>query len=156
MSFQVYGKKLASDIPLFSHLPHRMSSVDDIKLLLQYIDRCQLCCGNNDDRFLTYIQSKDGKIVNITGMKKLLIVTQCISIRDVYLLGTTIAFLDSRHSTIHCTDCCLLTSPDDSDDLCCSKCKGYRSNLRALLVIGLRKEAQLMAQTQVVKQLYLV
>ena len=40
---------------VFSLIPQSMSSIADVKTLLCCVDGRKFCCGNDDERFITYI-----------------------------------------------------------------------------------------------------
>ena len=64
---QVEGRKLLSDVNLFNQFPQILRSVSDIEKVVAFVDHCELCWGQNEERFLTYIQLKKGKIMNQSG-----------------------------------------------------------------------------------------
>ncbi|KAL5510548.1 hypothetical protein EMCRGX_G006110 [Ephydatia muelleri] len=108
---QVDGKKLMSSVLTFSQVPQHLTSLADVKTLLDLVHSCHVCCGNGDERFMDYILSKDGKIMNRQG-------TECV------------AYLDIVHSTIRHAECDLLMMSDENSGQRCNLC---RSTLRALL-----------------------
>ena len=61
------GKQLVSAVNTLSQIPQCLTSVADVKRLLDLVHNCHLCCGNNDERFMVYIASKNGKIMNASG-----------------------------------------------------------------------------------------
>ena len=61
------GKKLQSTMDIFSNVPQCLSSVENVQQVIQFIDTCMLCRGHNDERFVSYIMSKKGKIMDHTG-----------------------------------------------------------------------------------------
>ena len=65
---KVEGKKLVASIPALSGIPQHLVSAADVKQALATIDGCVLCRGHDDQRFVAYITSKKGKIMDPTGM----------------------------------------------------------------------------------------
>ncbi|KAL5502150.1 hypothetical protein EMCRGX_G008874 [Ephydatia muelleri] len=111
---QVDGKKLMSSVLTFSQVFQHFTSLADVKTLLDLVHSCHVCCGNGDERFIDYILSKDGKIMNLQG-------TECV------------AYLDIVHSTIRHAECYLLMMSEENSGQRCNLCTSYRSTLRALL-----------------------
>ena len=64
---QMEGKKLQSTMDIFRTVPQCCSSVTNVHTVIQFIDTCVLCCGHNDERFVSYIMSKNAKIMDHTG-----------------------------------------------------------------------------------------
>ena len=59
--------KLMPLVDTFSQVPQYLTSLADVKTLLDQVHSCHLCCGNGDvvmRTFMGYILSKDGKIMN--------------------------------------------------------------------------------------------
>ena len=56
-----------STVPSLSKVPQCFTSVEDVRMLLNVVHSCHLCSGNSDDRFITYISEKNGKIMNAPG-----------------------------------------------------------------------------------------
>ena len=64
---KVEGKKLVTGVPALNGIPQHLVSATDVKQALATIDSCVLCRGHDDERFVTYITSKKGKIMDATG-----------------------------------------------------------------------------------------
>ena len=64
---KVEGKKLVANVAL-SGIPQYLMTAADIKHTLATIDSCVLCRGHDDQRFIIYISSKKGKIMDQTGI----------------------------------------------------------------------------------------
>ena len=64
---QMEGKKLQSTMDIFRNVPQCLSSVKSVNTVIQFIDTCVLLRGHNDERFVSYIMSKKGKIMDNTG-----------------------------------------------------------------------------------------
>ena len=64
------GKKLQSTMDIFRNVPQCLSSVKNVQTVIQFIDTCVLCRGHNDERFVSYIMSKKGKIMDHTGTEQ--------------------------------------------------------------------------------------
>ena len=60
-----------SSVLTFSQVPQHLTSLADVKILLDLVHSCHLCCGNGDKKFMDYISSKDGKIMNARGTVEL-------------------------------------------------------------------------------------
>ena len=56
-----------SSVLTFSQVPQHLTSLADVKTLLDLVHSCHVYCGNGDERFMDYILSKDGKIMNRQG-----------------------------------------------------------------------------------------
>ena len=155
---KVEGKKLVTSVSALNGIPQLLRSATDVKQALTSIDSCVLCRGHDDQRFITYILSKKGKIMDPSGMwmhghhqKDTHAYTHiymhmqthtCTYTHNIHMhvvcyfcAGTCcVAFFDETHSTIRCCDCELLVVPDGSSQApCCNRCKAYRNNLRALV-----------------------
>ena len=145
---KVEGKKLMGNIAALRGISKYLVTAADIKQTLAIIDSCVLCRGNDDQRFIPYISSKKGNIVDQTATNMLCVYSMCTcvcnkkytSIVIIFFVwnpcaGTScVAFLDTKHSTVHCSDCELLVLLESSHQVPrCSRCKYYRHNLRALV-----------------------
>ena len=133
---QVDGKKVLSSNSTFSHIPHCLSNIAEIKSLLAFIDNSHLCCGNNDDKFLAYISSKDGKIMNASGTDHTSHQVQRCLLLTIQTGTNCAACLDVIHSIIRSSDCELLVSTTEK----CIRCVVYRSYLRALVTVAVTKK----------------
>ena len=56
-----------STIATFSQIPQCLTSVEDVKMLLDLVHNCCICRGNSDEKFMVYIMSKNRKIMNASG-----------------------------------------------------------------------------------------
>ena len=65
---KVEEKKLVANVAALSGIPQYLMTAADIKHTLATIDSCVLCRGHDDQRFITYISSKKGKIMDQTGI----------------------------------------------------------------------------------------
>ena len=54
-------------MPTLSQAPQCCTSIEDVKTLLNFVHSCHLCCGNSDEKFIVYISTKNGKIMNASG-----------------------------------------------------------------------------------------
>ena len=54
-------------MPTLSQAPQCCTSIEDVKTLLNFVHSCHLCSGNSDEKFIVYISSKNGKIMNASG-----------------------------------------------------------------------------------------
>ena len=52
MQWTLYVHSVGIEVKKVSTLPERISDVDDVKKILTYIDSCELCPGNEVDKFI--------------------------------------------------------------------------------------------------------
>ena len=139
---QVEGRRLPSTA--FEQVPQLLTTAAEVQRVLQFVDSCALCCGQKDENFVAYILTRKGKIMDASS--NCIKVVSCIVYTYVYntcimsahlFIGTKcVAFFDTKHSTIRCSDCKYLvyvSFPAREEEPCCDVCKQYRSNLRALV-----------------------
>ena len=64
----VKGKKLTTCSPPLSSMPQVISSVADVRDLLEFIHSCAICSGNSDDKYGPLVASRKGNFMNASGM----------------------------------------------------------------------------------------
>ena len=57
-----------SNSGLFNSIPQSVVSAAAVKQILDFIDSCVLCRGQDDERFIAYIYTKKGKIMDPSGI----------------------------------------------------------------------------------------
>ena len=143
--YKFEGRTLTSTT--FDQLPLLLTSVSDVDLVIEEIYRCAcaVCSGHSDDKFIAYILTKKGKILDSSGklihpIFSIFPLVQVISniFCAIFSGQNCVAFFDEKHGTIRCCNCDLLVHMEQSttsvDDIpCCRKCKQYRPTLRALV-----------------------
>ena len=116
--------------------------------VLEFVDSCVLCCGNDDERIVAVVSQKKGELMDATGwcygQCQNLLMYIYIQYVHIYMYicmlfppgGTCVAYLDKKHSTVRCTDCDLLVPPQPDSvagALQCARCQHYRPALRVLI-----------------------
>ena len=92
---------------------------------------CHLCSGKSDEKFIVYISTKNGKIMNASGKIYGAMIPLFYYEKPA---GTECAaYLDSLHSTILHAESEIPITPGEDGHHSCSRCKAYRCNLRALV-----------------------
>ena len=71
MLLQLKERRLESSLNVFRSLPQVLSSVRDVQRIVEYVDGCVLCSGNEDERFVDLLSSRNGAIMDATGMQKI-------------------------------------------------------------------------------------
>ena len=64
----VKEQKLTTCSPPLSTMPQVISSVADVGDILEFINSCVTCSGNNDDKYAPLIASRKGNFMNASGM----------------------------------------------------------------------------------------
>ena len=64
---QVEGRKLPTGTNLFSQFPQTLLCVSDVESVVVFVDKCELCRGQNEEKFIAYIQTKEGKLKDHSG-----------------------------------------------------------------------------------------
>jgi len=67
----VLGIKLLPCSSVFSALPQVIKAVTDIEAVLNFVDSCTLCMGNDDEKFEPLVSSREGRFMDINGKKEL-------------------------------------------------------------------------------------
>ena len=57
-----------SNSGIFNSIPQSVVSAAAVKQILDFIDSCVLCRGQDDERFIAYIYTKKGKIMDPSGI----------------------------------------------------------------------------------------
>ena len=116
-------------MPTLSQVPRCCTSIEDVSTLLHLVHSCHLCSGNSDEKFIAYISTKNGKIMNASGKYRLQWKKYDAKIPLSYYENPTgtecVAYWDTLHSTIRHTECEILITPEENGDHCCSRCKAY-------------------------------
>ena len=108
---------------LFNELTWSLSNISDAERVLSFFDRCELCRGQSDDRFIAYVLSKKGKIMDHTGFLMYTTLDSIVIICGLFKGTKCVAYLE-KHSTIRCE--VLVNSELDGGVLCCFWCKNYQ------------------------------
>ena len=61
------GRRLTTNVSALGGIPQFLMTAAEVKLALDVIDTCDLCRGQDDEKFITYILTKKGKIMDASG-----------------------------------------------------------------------------------------
>lgn len=61
-------KKLLSSSPPINSLPCKITSLSVLKTVIQFVNSCEICAGNPDEKFRGLISARKGKFMDASGM----------------------------------------------------------------------------------------
>ena len=65
----VQGYKMPCNCDVLSSLPQTIGSMSDVKTILEFVDSCSVCEGNDDEKYHCLVASKrDGNFMDCSGM----------------------------------------------------------------------------------------
>ena len=64
---RVHGHMLHASCPPLSSLPQTITSVDNVRRVLKYLNSCTVCIGNSDEKYIPLIRPRKGNFMNIAG-----------------------------------------------------------------------------------------
>ena len=63
----IHDKKFSPSDEVSIVLPETITSMTDLKQLIDFIDACSICIGNNDEMYMPLVISRKGNFMDITG-----------------------------------------------------------------------------------------
>ena len=68
-SWTVYcnGKQFPASSSLLSSMPQSISSIQDVVVVINFLDSLSPCCGNSERKFLPLIEMRKGSFVDASG-----------------------------------------------------------------------------------------
>ena len=64
---RVQGHTLTVNNSLLTSLPQTVSSVGDVRLILNFLNSCSLCIGNSEEKYIPLAKNRKGKFMNCAG-----------------------------------------------------------------------------------------
>lgn len=111
----VYDQELPRSSCAVEDIDHILNDCNALQDLVHALDRCQICCGNYEQRFVSLAESRNGQIKKQNG---------AISA----YLDNTLLIDGVSMPTVRSTQCDLLSRSSK-----CTHCAAYRKNLRAII-----------------------
>lgn len=130
------GKKvLQSYISTFGSLPQQLTSVEDVLSVVQFLESCHFCKGNEDEQYFPLQVSRKGVFMDSTGI---ISYPQYNSVLNSLIV---LFFSGSKQVAHYCQDFC--SFPTIRSTMCqilvssreerCVKCSEYRKMLNSML-----------------------
>lgn len=60
---------LPSSHPLEGRVPSRISSLSDVKMVVEFVDSCVTCIGNPDDKYSVLVSARKGIFMDASGTR---------------------------------------------------------------------------------------
>lgn len=129
----VEKKVLLSSVEAFSTQSQQLVSLADVLGVLEYIESCNFCVGNEDSHYAELQLARQGEFMDLTGLQSNNRLLTSINQIILNLGSKEVAYYDRdlcSFPTIRCSDCCLLVPPGVKR---CKRCRQYRKTLNSML-----------------------